>query len=110
MEELRSLPPAQLGRKTAFDDSRLPELVFRYRARNFPQTLSAEETQRWNAHRASRLLDGTEKARNLDAFFAEIDTIGATAVDAKSQETLAALFDYAESIAPDLEDSEGEMG
>ena len=110
MEELRSLSPAQLGRKTAFDDSRLPELVFRYRARNFPQTLSAEETQRWNAHRASRLLDGTEKARNLDAFFAEIDTIGATAVDEKSQETLAALFDYAESIAPDLVDSDGEMG
>lgn len=30
-----------------FDDPRLPELHFRYRARNFPESLTAEETLRW---------------------------------------------------------------
>ncbi|MGK9065494.1 exodeoxyribonuclease I [Stutzerimonas chloritidismutans] len=30
-----------------FDDPRLPELHFRYRARNFPNSLSSEEARRW---------------------------------------------------------------
>lgn len=102
LEELRRLPPTQMGRKYAFDDPRLAELVFRYRARNFPETLSADEMQRWDAHRAGRLLDGAEKARNIDAYFAAIDTLG-EAADEKGQQTLAALFDYAENIAPEPE-------
>lgn len=37
-------------------DPRLPEIMFRTRARNFPDTLSVEEEQRWEAHRYQRLL------------------------------------------------------
>jgi len=40
-----------------FHDARLPELLFRYRARNWPETLSAEETQRWEHFRQHRLCD-----------------------------------------------------
>ena len=40
-----------------FHDKRLPELLFRYRARNWPETLSAEEVQRWESFRRHRLQD-----------------------------------------------------
>lgn len=40
-----------------FHDKRLPELLFRYRARNWPETLSAEEAQRWEHLRRLRLQD-----------------------------------------------------
>jgi len=57
-EQVRALEPAQLGRgHWMFDDSRLPELLFRYRARNFPDTLSSEERQRWFSFCQQRLSD-----------------------------------------------------
>ena len=39
------------------EDARLPELLFRYRARNWPQTLSAQERARWDAWRRARVRD-----------------------------------------------------
>jgi len=55
-EQVRALEPAQLGRgQWLFDDPRLPELLFRYRARNFPDTLTPEERQRWYAFCQQRL-------------------------------------------------------
>lgn len=41
-----------------FHDQRLPELLFRYRARNWPETLSADEAQRWENFCHHRLQDG----------------------------------------------------
>ncbi|WP_459749846.1 exodeoxyribonuclease I [Pseudomonas sp. 3A(2025)] len=47
-EQVRMAEPEQLAQPVwPFDDLRLPELLFRYRARNFYGTLSAEEQQRW---------------------------------------------------------------
>ena len=40
-----------------FEDDRLPELVFRFRARNFPESLSVAETQRWHAHIRTKLFE-----------------------------------------------------
>ncbi|HPT27802.1 MAG TPA: hypothetical protein PLZ95_15390, partial [Bryobacteraceae bacterium] len=54
---MRSTPPEALGLANfAFRDPRLPELLFRYRARNWPATLSAAERERWDAYRRERLL------------------------------------------------------
>src|SRR5690606_31201537 len=40
LNELRTLPGERLAaERAAFDDPRLEELLFRYRARNFPATL-----------------------------------------------------------------------
>ncbi|KAA9133174.1 exodeoxyribonuclease I [Marinihelvus fidelis] len=48
MAEISRTPAAELGtREWRFDDRRLPEMLFRFRARNFPETLNAEETARW---------------------------------------------------------------
>jgi len=41
--------------RPAFQDPRLAELFFRYRARNWPETLAPAERARWEAHCAARL-------------------------------------------------------
>nr|WP_262923689.1 MULTISPECIES: exodeoxyribonuclease I [Pseudomonas] len=57
-EQVRRLEPAQLGQgHWMFDDPRLPELLFRYRARNFAETLNTEERQRWQSFCQQRLSD-----------------------------------------------------
>jgi exodeoxyribonuclease-1 len=100
LSQLRLLPAEELARaRPAFHDPRLDELLFRYRARNFPNTLSEEEMQRWEAHRAARLFDGMADARTVDALSAEIDRLSETASE-RDEEILGALYDYAEAIAP----------
>jgi exodeoxyribonuclease-1 len=102
LNKLRAMPPAELAHsRTGFDDERLEELVFRYRARNFEATLSAEHAERWEAHRAARLLEGEGGARNVDAFLAELDVLSETA-DERGEQVLGALYDYAEMIAPEV--------
>ena len=101
LESLRTEKPAALaGMRPSFEDERLGELFFRYRARNFPQTLSAEEAQQWEDHRAARLFDGAGGARTVDQLFGEIDALSETA-DERAEEILAALYDYVEMIAPE---------
>ncbi len=56
MIKIRAMPPEQLVKSTfKFTDSRLPEMLFRYRARNYPQTLTTDEQLRWNAFCVDRL-------------------------------------------------------
>jgi exodeoxyribonuclease-1 len=63
MRKLLNLSPAELGAEDwPFKDPRLPQMLFRYRARNFPESLSAEEAEAWERDRRSRLVDGTEPA------------------------------------------------
>ncbi|HEY3049246.1 MAG TPA: exodeoxyribonuclease I [Polaromonas sp.] len=102
LNQLRELPAAELAHsRTGFDDDRLEELLLRYRARNFPQTLTPDEAERWETHRAARLLEGEGGARNVDALFAEIDALQESA-DERGEAILGALYDYAEAIAPEV--------
>ncbi|CDF86014.1 Exodeoxyribonuclease I [Pseudomonas knackmussii B13] len=55
-EEVRRAEPARLGKEQwPFDDPRLGELLFRYRARNFPETLSGLEQEQWREFCRCRL-------------------------------------------------------
>ena len=57
-EQVRMVEPHQLASEVwPFDDPRLPELLFRYRARNFAETLTAHEQQRWLEFCQQRLTD-----------------------------------------------------
>jgi exodeoxyribonuclease-1 len=97
---LRQRTPAELATaRPAFDDARLGELLWRYRARNFPQSLSPEELQRWEAHRAARLFEGGGGAMTIDQLFEELDKL-AEAADERGEAILGALYDYAEAIVP----------
>ena len=56
-DQVRHCSAEQLGTRTwAFQDERHPELFFRYRARNFPELLTAEEGIRWRQFCQQRLL------------------------------------------------------
>ncbi|MBB2898109.1 exodeoxyribonuclease I [Pseudomonas sp. AS2.8] len=56
-EQVHQCPAEQLGSRTwPFQDERHPELFFRYRARNFPELLTAEEGARWRQFCRQRLL------------------------------------------------------
>jgi exodeoxyribonuclease-1 len=58
LERLRRLAPAELAQGGFhFADPRLPQLLFRYRARNWPETLSPPEREQWDALRLARLTD-----------------------------------------------------
>ncbi len=56
MEYVRTTPVTELAElDLAFEDKRLPEMLFRYRARNWPETLSSDEKWRWDEFRRDRL-------------------------------------------------------
>jgi exodeoxyribonuclease-1 len=100
LEALRGEHPARLvDRRPSFEDERLAQILFRYRCRNFPHTLQEHELESWEAHRAARLFEGAGGARTIDQLFAEIDALSETA-DERAEAILGALYDYAESIAP----------
>ena len=102
LNHLRMLSPHELASERAgFDDPRLAELFWRYRARNFPNTLSQQERQRWEAHRQEALVEGAGGARTFDMLFAQLDELGAEAGE-RDAGLLEAVYDYAESISPDL--------
>jgi exodeoxyribonuclease I len=102
LQRLREVKPELLGERIpTFSDSRLDELLFRYRARNFPETLSKDEQQQWQAHRVSRLHEGASGYTTLQTFFEHIDSLNESADD-HAQAILSSLYDYAEQIAPVL--------
>lgn len=74
LAQVRATPPAQLGERAfPFRDPRYPELLFRYRARNWPQTLDADERLRWERFRQARLTRHTAlTGLTLDDYFARI--------------------------------------
>ncbi|MGE7136961.1 exodeoxyribonuclease I [Luteibacter sp. NPDC031894] len=74
LAEVRATPPEHLGSHAFnFRDPRYPELLFRYRARNWPQTLSLDEQERWEAFRVDRLTrHGPLTTLTLDDYAAEL--------------------------------------
>ena len=101
---VRGMSPEQLAQRAGegklnFADERLDELVFRWRARNFPAQLTEAERERWQAHCAARLHEGEGGAQTVAAFMERIDQLSEDA-DERGQDILSALYDYAEQIAP----------
>ena len=91
LTQLIALDPDKLAEaRTGFEDERLEELVFRYKARNFPDILNDDEQERWYEHCSARLQEGEGGARSLEAFYAQLNELSKTA-DAKGMAVLAAL-------------------
>jgi exodeoxyribonuclease-1 len=100
LNDLRQCTPEQLAKaRPSFDDARLGELLWRYRARNYPQSLNADEAQTWQAHRAACLMEGEGGTLTLPALFDELDRLAESA-DERGEAILGDLYDYAEMIAP----------
>ena len=99
-EQVRTLDPAQLAHgHWMFDDSRLPELLFRYRARNFPQTLNSEERQRWYGFCQRRLSDPQWGAPNTLGDFEQARLSAWANADEAGRRVLAAWQAHARNLA-----------
>ncbi|MFV3379049.1 exodeoxyribonuclease I [Pseudomonas sp. NY15354] len=90
-EQVRTLEPAQLGHgHWMFDDPRMSELLFRYRARNFADTLNAEERQRWFLFCQQRLSDPRLGAPNTLGDFEQACQSALATADAAGRGVLEA--------------------
>jgi exodeoxyribonuclease-1 len=99
LERLRALNPQALAdKRPAFNDARLSELLFRYRARNFPDTLNEAEVAQWFEHRRDRLVHGSGGVTTVAAFNEQLQALQATA-DERGRQILKALGDYASRCA-----------
>lgn len=104
--DVRATPPHLLGQRDfGFRDPRLTELLFRYRARNWPYTLDAAENERWHEYRRRRLL--TESGLSEHSLAGYMQAIAelrlAHAQDGHKQALLDQLQDWAQRIAAQLQ-------
>jgi len=103
MDRVHAVTPAELAKGGfRFQDPRLPEMLLRYRARNWPEALTEAEQAAWDTFRRHRLTDPTGGGSlTLDAYreaLAELTALHAT--DPARLAILAELQDWAESILP----------
>lgn len=75
--EVRRATPEQLARnRIEFKQSRYDELLFRYRARNWPETLDTAEVERWREYCLRRLQGDSDLSEySFETYFAEIDAL-----------------------------------
>lgn len=106
MQQIRDSSVKQLAELSfAFEDERLYEMLFRYRARNYPDSLSNEERLEWDEHRSNFLKAPSADGRlSLDDFFATIERLQADAHAANSEqaEVLNNLLAYGRQLVSKL--------
>jgi len=96
MDILRELPPEQLGSHPfQFQDKRLSVMLFRYRARNYPFTLTSEEQQKWQQYCNNKLQYGEKGLLSMEEFMQKIENLAHEHENNKPKmAVLKALFDY----------------
>lgn len=93
-----SLPEGLLNLAAQINNPRLQTLLFRYRARNFPHTLSHSETVRWQQHRHARIHDGSG-CLGLQEFVNELEVLSIEHnQNPKNMQILSALVKYAQNL------------
>ena len=101
MEIIRQTAPEDLkGLDLPFQDNRLQEMLFRYRARNYPMILSEAEKTRWDEFRRQRLsVDSGGAGVSLNEFEKSIERLKSEAdLNQDQLQVLAALQEYAQSV------------
>ncbi|MEO5566037.1 MAG: exodeoxyribonuclease I [Luteimonas sp.] len=100
---VRATPPAALGdHDFGFGDPRLVELLFRYRARNWPELLPPADRERWEQWRRARLQPGSGLADpDQGEFDLQLATLRAEHAEAPAKLALLdALEDWKTTILP----------
>lgn len=96
MEVLHQLPVEQLATHPFhFQDERLNTLLFRFRARNYPQTLNNEEQLKWQNYCQSKLQYGGKGILSADEFMLKIENlVHEHESDQNKIAVLKALYEY----------------
>ncbi len=104
LNQVRRATPAELAaHPPRFDDERYRELLFRYRARNWPETLTSEEAQRWRDLRRARLLEaGAQASLDWTSYTACIAQCRAERDSPRDRALLDALDDWGRQLTEDL--------
>ncbi|MEM7209416.1 MAG: exodeoxyribonuclease I [Pseudomonadota bacterium] len=100
MDSLRSKTPQQLASDAMmFDDGRIAEMLFRYRARNFGDTLSADEKREWSAHCHARFYEQDGYGQTAyEKFLAELNECRSEMPEKSA--VFDELMQFVESIRP----------
>ena len=94
---------AQKKGEIRFADERLTELLWRKRARNWPETLSEAERIRWKAFCSARLKGLVEGTLSLNQYFEEIDKAAEKDCEATEKGALTdAQFEARQQVLDDL--------
>lgn len=98
--KVRATPPARLADSDfGFDDARFAELLFRYRARNWPDTLGADERERWRGFVRDKLHQETEATTlTLEQYFATLARLRVETPSGLKQVLLDRLQDWGETL------------
>ncbi|MDY6981110.1 MAG: exodeoxyribonuclease I [Pseudomonadota bacterium] len=101
MQRIHDTSPEELGEQTwSFGDKRLPEMLFRYRARNYPETLNTDEQAQWLEHCQARLIKGESGHLTFQGFFEEVEQLRA---DIDADDHKAGLLKEVESFGRELQ-------
>jgi len=100
LETLRRCDPEDLALQTpAFEDPRLPAMVFRFRARNYPHTLTAEEREAWETFRFERLSSEEGPGLGLEAYNATLEErLAKATLPDRDRTILHALQDWGDHL------------
>ncbi len=102
MDFIRQQPPEVLAElDLPFQDARIPEMLFRYRARNYPDTMMEEEMERWERYRYQRLNQAGTGMLTFEEYFNRLQALASE--PERTAGELAILQDlqlYGESIFP----------
>ncbi len=95
----RSTPEELASSSLKFLDKRLQEMLFRYRARNFPESLSVEEMACWRQFCYSRLTDPAQGAGLVwEEFQQRIQQLLATDLSEVQKSLMIELLAYGQSL------------
>ncbi|MBK1885455.1 exodeoxyribonuclease I [Marinobacter sp. DY40_1A1] len=98
---LQTPPELLVEESFNFKDERLQELLFRYRARNYPDLLTSEEAERWEQFRTQRLMAPKKGWLSLEAFGLELQRLASDPeLTPQKQQVLEDLHLYGESLIP----------
>jgi exodeoxyribonuclease-1 len=101
MDQVRVQSPQELAAGSfVFEDQRLSEMLFRYRARNYPDSLTPQEQPDWEEFRFQRLTEPDSGASYcMEQFHAEIEELMAGGTLSEAQQALLEqLLEYADSL------------
>ncbi|MEH6823202.1 MAG: exodeoxyribonuclease I [Motiliproteus sp.] len=102
MTRIRNCQPERLGElEPMFQDPRLEEMLFRFRARNYPQTLESEDQQRWFDFCSQRLLEPGPNLLGFEQLYQRLNELGSDPLlPTDKLHILQEIAAYAESIYP----------